>query len=159
MQPPGCLHYGAPSGMSDLLITVGTDLRFVARLELEKAPRTCDAFRRVLPFTNRLVQARWSGESAWIPLGDFQFGVGAENGTTTPRPGEILLHPAGVSETEILFPYGQTVFASKFGKLAGNHFLTIVEGIELLPELGRRVLYEGAQPISFSASAARPAST
>jgi hypothetical protein len=126
------------------------DLRFVARMETERAPTTCAAFRAILPFVNQLVQVRWSGESAWIPLGDRDFGLGEENATSTPQPGEILLYPKGVSETEILFPYGTTVFASKFGKLAGNHFLTIVEGRELLPELGRRVLYEGAQPVTFS---------
>lgn len=137
------------SAATSLTITVG-DLRFTARLELARAPRTCAAFLKTLPFENRLVQARWSGESAWIPLGDFEFGVGEENATSAPKPGEILLYPAAVSETEILFPYGETRFASKFGTLAGNHFLTIVEGASQLPELGRRVLYEGAQAIRFS---------
>jgi len=136
-------------GVTNIDITV-RDLTFVARLELDRAPKSCAAFRALLPFTNQLVQARWSGESAWIPLGDHDFGIGAENGTSTPRPGEILLYPKGMSESEILFPYGKTVFASKFGVLSGNHFLTIVEGLEHLPELGRRVLYEGAQPVTFA---------
>ena len=139
------------SGTSSLTIVVG-DLRFVARLELDRAPHSCAAFLKTLPFENRLIQARWSGESGWIPMGDFQFGVPPENAPSTPRPGEILLYPAGLSETEILFPYGETRFASKFGPLAGNHFLTIVDGTAQLAELGRRVLYEGAQPIRFEAS-------
>jgi hypothetical protein len=133
-----------------LLIVVGGDLRFVARLERERAPATCAAFLALLPYRRQLVQARWSGESAWVPLGDFAFGVGAENQTGRPAPGELLLYPGGVSETEILFPYGQTVFASKFGPLEGNHFLTIVGGRHQLEELGRRVLREGAQEIVFS---------
>jgi hypothetical protein len=33
------------------------------------------------------------------------------------------------------------------GQLAGNHFLTLTSGLELLPELGRLVLWRGAQPI------------
>ena len=37
------------------------------------------------------------------------------------------------------------------GQLAGNHFLTIIEGRELLPEVGRRIVWEGAQPITFHA--------
>jgi hypothetical protein len=131
-------------------ITVGGDLRFLARLEHECAPATCAAFVARLPFRQQLVQARWSGESAWVPLGDFAFGVGAENQTGRPAPGDLLLYPGGVSETEILFPYGQTVFASKFGPLEGNHFLTIVDGLGQLAELGRRVLREGAQEIVFS---------
>ena len=134
----------------NLRITVGGDLHFVARLEDERAPRTCAAFIALLPYRQQLIQARWSGESAWVPLGDFAFGVPAEHPTGRPAPGEILLYPGGISETEILFPYGTTVFASRFGPLEGNHFLTIVEGLGQLPELGRRVLREGAQEILFA---------
>jgi hypothetical protein len=134
--------------VSKIRITVGP-LVFVARLEEAQAPKTCAAFRGLLPFHNKLVQARWSGESAWIPLGDFDIGLEPEHTTSRPEPGQLLFYPHGISETEILFPYGVTVFASKFGQLAGNHFATIIEGQEQLPELGRLVLWEGAQPIVF----------
>ncbi len=126
------------------------ELRFSARLEEETAPQTVAAFRRLLPLESRIIHARWSGEAAWIPFGELDVGVGAENATCYPAPGELLLYPGGVSETEILFPYGPTCFASKMGQLAGNHFATIIEGRERLPELGRAVLYDGAQQIRFS---------
>ena len=134
-----------------LRIDVG-DLRFVARLETTLAPLTCAAFLRILPFEDRLIQTRWSGESAWIPMGQRDVGVGVENAIIEPAPGQILLYPRAISETEILFPYGITRFASKFGPLAGNHFLTLTEGMEQLEEVGNRVLYQGAQPIRFAAS-------
>ena len=80
-------------------------------------------------------------------------GAGVANGRSTvvgaTAPGYILLYPGGVSETEILFPYGACSFASKAGALAGNHFATVVEGLDGLRELGRRALWEGAQPIEF----------
>ena len=139
-----------PRMPAHLLIAVGDDLRFTARMELDRAPKTCAAFAETLPFRAQLIQARWSGEAAWIPLGDFDFRLGEENVCSRPGPGEILLYPAALSETEILFPYGETRFASKFGELAGNHFLTVVDGLEQLAELGRRVLWAGAQPINFS---------
>jgi hypothetical protein len=122
---------------------------FVARLEEDAAPQTVAAFRRLLPLESRVIQARWSGQSAWIPFGELDVGIGPENATSYPAPGEILLYPGGVSETEILFPYGPTCFASKAGQLAGNHFATIFEGAEQLQELGELVLWSGAQPISF----------
>jgi hypothetical protein len=78
--------------------------------------------------------------------------VGYENHTSHPAPGHLLLYPGGISETEILFPYGATLFASRMGQLAGNHFATIVEGGERLSELGRLVLWEGAQDIAFEAA-------
>jgi hypothetical protein len=63
----------------------------------------------------------------------------------------LLFYPGGFSETEILLAYGGCRFASKMGQLAGNHFLTIVQGKEQLATLGRRVLWEGAQDILFEA--------
>ncbi len=130
-------------------ISVG-DLQFAATLERERAPATVAAFLHLLPLSGSLLQARWSGEAAWMPLGTLDVGVGAENVTERPSPGQILLHPNGISETEILIPYGKTIFGSKAGPLRGNHVMTIVEGDDELPELGRRVLWEGAQPIRFT---------
>lgn len=133
-----------------LAVTAG-EFRFAARLEEEVAPRTVAVLRSLLPLESQLVQARWSGESAWVPMGfELDLGLGPENANSYPAAGELLLYPGGVSEVEILFPYGATCFASKMGQLAGNHFATIVEGGEQLAELGRAVLWEGAQPIRFA---------
>ena len=68
-----------------------------------------------------------------------------------PAPGHVLLYSGGISETELLIAYGGVDFSSKMGQLAGNHFITLTSGLENLPELGRRVLWEGAQPIRFDA--------
>ncbi len=122
---------------------------FGAVLEEELAPQTCQAFKAMLPFHSRIIHSRWSGEAAWIPLGDLDVGVGYENATTYPAPGHILLHPAGLSEAEILFPYGASRFHSKVGDLAGNHFLTLTDGLEHVRDLGQLVLWEGAKEIVF----------
>ena len=62
------------------------------------------------------------------------------------------MYPGGVSETEILLAYGAVRFASKVGQLAGNHFLTIVDGLEQLRPLGELTLWQGAQTILFERS-------
>ena len=126
-------------------------MRFEAKLEAERAPKTCAKFAAMLPLNTRLIQARWSGEAAWIPFGDLDLDLGYENHTSYPAPGHLLLYPGGISETEILFPYGATVFASKMGQLAGNHFATIEDGAEHLAALGKLVLWKGAQDITFEA--------
>ena len=134
--------------MSDLRVTAGPFV-FEARFEEAVAPKTCAAFRASLPFHSRIVHVRWSGEGVWVPLGELDFGVGYENATSHPAPGQVILYPGGVSETEILLAYGGLSFASKAGPLAGNHFLTLTSGLENLATLGKKVLWEGAQPIVF----------
>ncbi len=134
--------------MSDLAITAGP-YRFRARFEDDAAPATCARFRALLPYRERIIHVRWSGEACWIPLGATDLGLGYENHTSYPAPGQILLYPGGISETEILLAYGSVCFASKMGQLAGNHFLTVVEGGENLAALGKATLWEGAQAIVF----------
>ena len=134
--------------MRHLAIHVGP-YRFVARLEEAAAPRTCAAFLKLLPFTNQAIHVRWSGEGVLVPLGDLETGLDYENHTSHPSRGDVLWYPGGFSETEMLFAYGSCSFASKMGQLAGNHFLTVVEGQEQLMEMGRHVLWHGAQPIRF----------
>ncbi|CAN5295106.1 DUF3830 family protein [soil metagenome] len=113
------------------------------------APKTVAAFEKLLPYRQKIIHVRWSGEACWIPLGDFELGVGFENATSHPSVGDVLFYPGGFSETELLIAYGSCLFASKLGQLAGNHFMTIVEGREQLRPLGVKVLWEGAQDIVF----------
>ena len=130
--------------MRTLSIEAGP-FRFSARLEEQAAPKTCAAIRALLPFDGRIIHVRWSGEAAWVPMGERRIGIEFENHTSYPAPGQLLVYPGGISEMEILVPYGSTQFSSKVGQLAGNHFATVTEGAEDLAELGRLVLWEGAQ--------------
>ena len=146
-----------------LRLTIGTGDRALvldARLEPERAPRTVETVRALLPFRGKILQGRWSGESAWIPLDDWRaastpggggparpFDLAYENHTSYPAPGELLLYCFGLTVNELLLPYGPTIFESRVGKLAGNHFATVTSGREGLRELGRRVLWEGAQDV------------
>ena len=141
-------RYRTPA-MRMLRITAGP-YTFKARLEEHGAPKTCAAIRKLLPLRSKLVHCRWSGESTWVPMGEQRLAVDLENHTSHPAPGQVLVYPGGISEMEILFPYGATMFSSKVGQLAGNHFATVVEGSEHLAEVGRLTLWEGAQDFSIS---------
>src|ERR1700678_3390190 len=128
--------------MSQLVVHAG-DFTFQAGFEEALAPKTCAAFRKAMPFESQAIHVRWSGEGVWMPLGDLDFGVSYENHTSYPAPGQIILYPGGISETEILLAYGGVHFASKVGQLAGNHFITLTSGLENLPALGKTVLWKG----------------
>lgn len=134
--------------MTTLRISAGPYV-FTAQLEETAAPRTCKAVRTILPLRTKLIHARWSGEAMWVPMGERRVDVGLENHTSHPAPGHLLLYPGGISEMEILVPYGAALFASKVGQLAGNHFATISDGLGDLAELGRLTLWQGAQDLTI----------
>lgn len=133
--------------MTQIRITAA-GLSFLAETHPE-APQTVAAFMALLPYRQKLIHVRWSGEAVWVPLGDFKLGVGFENHTSHPSAGDILFYPGGYSETEIIWAYGPCSFASRMGPLAGNHFLTVVQGREQLQALGQQVLWQGAQDVLF----------
>jgi hypothetical protein len=133
--------------MADIVIDIGGEV-FPAAFE-SAAPRTVERFRALLPYCDRIIHVRWSGEACWIPMGERDLSIGYENATSYPAPGQVIVHPGGMSETEILLAYGPCCFASKAGQLAGNHFLTITAGLDRLARIGRAVLWEGAKPIVF----------
>jgi hypothetical protein len=137
--------------MGSVRVSVG-DLHFSGHWVAE-APRTIEVIRGLLPLDRQLVHCRWSGEGCWVPFGEAFLDLGPENATSHPAPGQLIVYPGGISECEILLAYGSVDFSSKVGQLWGNLFLTLTEGLEQLPEVGRRTLWQGAQPISIQEAA------
>lgn len=153
--------------MCVLRVRVGASLALEARFEIDRAPLTVAAVRRMLPFHGTVLQGRWSGESAWVPLDDWRaasapggsaggssdvtrIDLPYENHTSFPAPGELLLYCFGLSVTEFLLPYGPTIFSSRVGQLVGNHFATITSDRETLREVGRLVLWHGAHEFALT---------
>ena len=91
--------------MTTLQIEVG-DLHFNARWEAA-APQTIEAIRRMLPIRSKLIHCRWSGESTWIPYGDFRPGIEYENHTSHPSPGMLAMYPAGSASARSSSPTGR----------------------------------------------------
>lgn len=129
-----------------LKITIG-GYEFKAVLHKDRAPETCRAITEALPLTGKVIQARWSGECVWLKMDPYGIELPSENQTSYPGVGQLLCYPGGVSEKEMLIPYGSAKFASKVGLLPGNHYATVTEGLENLPAMGEKVLWEGAQEI------------
>ena len=134
--------------MIEKIRIIAAGFHFVAHTHAD-APQTVAAFKKLLPYRQQLIHVRWSGEGVWVPLGDWSPGLTYENHTSHPSVGDILFYPGGYSETEIIWAYGACSFSSKMGQLAGNHFLTVVEGREHLSAMGKKILWQGAQEVLF----------
>lgn len=124
-------------------------VEFNAVLEEEKAPKTCEVFKKMLPLKSQVIHVRWSGQGVWIPYGDERTGLDYENNTSYPQKGQMLMYIGGKSEMEIILAYGMCMFSSCSGQLSGNHFLTIIDNLDKLEEVGTKVLWEGAQDIEI----------
>jgi hypothetical protein len=95
-----------------------------------------------MPIRSKLIHCRWTGESTWIPFGDFRPGLDYEN-HLAPGPGSWRSTPAA-SAVEIFFPYGGCD-GIEGRQLAANNFASVVadEGWDdRLREMGRRCLWE-----------------
>ena len=84
--------------MSLIRITAG-DFSFVARFEETAAPKTVAAFRGMLPYRESLIHVRWSGEACWIPMGDYDLGLGPEAGAD-----HVAHHLAVVDHEDVPHP-------------------------------------------------------
>ena len=67
--------------MSRIKVTAAGHV-FVAETHPD-APQTVAAFLKLLPYTQRLIHVRWSGEGCWVPLG-----VGREIQAGEPHAGQ-----------------------------------------------------------------------
>ena len=136
--------------MPSVRVTIGEE-RFHARLQHDLAPQSCARLLDLLPYRGELIHARWSGEACWSPLGaawPASSVLEPEAATSDPAPGQILLFGGGISEPELLFPYGLCRFACKAGPLAGDPVLKIGDDqLTRLAEIGRSILWRGAKPL------------
>ena len=64
--------------MNAIRITVAS-FDFIASMEEKLAPNTCAEFWKLLPYRQKLIHVRWSGEACWIPLGELKLNFGFEN--------------------------------------------------------------------------------
>jgi hypothetical protein len=136
-----------------IYLTIGNH-RFAGMLRDDIAPKTCSVLRAMLPLKSPVVHARWSGEACWAPLGELDLKLPPENATSFPRPGEVILYPGGISETEILIAYGPVRFGCKAGQLAGNPVITITHDLDQLADVCRDVLHSGKKDLTIECATA-----
>ncbi len=127
---------------------------FVARLLEDEAPKTCAAVKARLPFTYRFHQSIVSGQALVTLPPDFTVEPENQHVANTP-PGTIaflVADPPRLVPDEIYIAYG--IFISRGltidAKQPVNVFARIESNLEALAKVGRRVLMEGAERVTFS---------
>ena len=127
------------------------DFRFAARLEEEAAPATVAAFRRLLPLDEPGdPRAAGAARRAGSRSATSTSASAPRTRRATPRPASCCSTRAASARPRSCSRTARPAFASKAGALAGNHFATVTEGVEHLAELGRKALWEGAQPLRIT---------
>jgi hypothetical protein len=79
------------------------------------APQTVAAFLKLLPYRQKLIHVRWSGEGCWIPLGEFRLGVDFENHTSHPSVGTSCSTQAATARRRSSWPTGAAASPASWG--------------------------------------------
>ena len=142
------------------LVLMQKDVRAIATLLDDEAPRTCRAVWDALPLEGETYHAKWAGRELYTlvpPLGGGR--VGGENATITPIPGDVCYfdvspdtidlpvalrrqHPKGLVDLAVF--YGRNnLLLGPAGFMPGNLFATITEGLEPYAKACAELFREG----------------
>ncbi len=122
---------------------------FIARLEEEKSPKTCEWLMKLMPWTVRMRHVSWSGSACFARLGDLAWEVPYESPIHIPSKGEIIVYPGNIPSLqmggEFFLAWGPAAIHTQNGRLSGNLVLTVIEGGDKLAEYGEVVHLKGEQ--------------
>ena len=142
------LRPGSPA-MSEVVQITSGGFSFAGRLERERAPRTCEAFERLLPYEQRVIHVRWSGESCWIPLGEFDLGVPFEERHELSGAGGAAVVSRRHLGDRAAVPVRQLLLRVEGGPARRQPLPDDHAGDRTAPRARREDALGGAQPIRF----------
>jgi hypothetical protein len=135
------------------------NVRAVATLLEDEAPRTCKAVWDALPIEGETYHAKWAGRELYTLVPPFPVGPSAENETITPIPGDVLYfdvspdtidlpvtlrrqHPKGLVDLAVF--YGRNnLLLGPAGFMPGNLFATITDGLDAYARACNELFREG----------------
>lgn len=141
------------------LLLMKKDVRAVATLLEEEAPRTCRAVWDALPIEGDTYHAKWAGRELYTLVPPLRSRPGEENATITPIPGDVLYfdvppdtidlpvamrraYPKGLVDLAVF--YGRNnLLLGPAGFMPGNLFATITEGFEAYAKACAELFREG----------------
>ena len=112
------------------------------------APRTCEAFASILPFTRTFMHAKRSGEEIWIDNPPY-LDIPQENSSIFTEPGEVVFGPIRPTRNRTANCMG--IYYGQGQGLDGcNIFAKVVkEDLSLLKELGDTIWKQGMMELTF----------
>jgi len=139
------------------------NVRCVARLLDEEAPKTCEVVWRALPQEGDVFHAKYANNELYTLVPSFaEAEPGLENHTLFPIPGDLLyfyLRPGvrlpreareladaglGVVDLAVFYDRNNFLFSPTEGPFPGNVFATIVKNLGAMTRAGNSVWREGA---------------
>jgi hypothetical protein len=140
------------------IIFVNRNVRGVATLLDDAAPRTCAAVWDALPLENVTNHARWAGREVYILVPPLASDPGDENSTVFPIPGDLLFFTVPASSIDVpperrtgkpfvdvaLFYGRNSHLLGPAGYMSGNLFATVTENLAGLAAACESIFREGA---------------
>ncbi len=77
---------------------------------------------KLLPYRQKLIHVRCSGEGVWVPLGDWKLGVDFENHTSHPSVGDIFFILAATVKRRLSSPTVLVVLLAKWANWLATIF-------------------------------------
>ena len=126
---------------------------FDAHFETAAAPKTCAVFKKLLPYDNKIIHVRWSGEGVWIPLGDLDLGLSLrEPHQLSGARASSSSIPAASAKPKSCSPMAACALPARSASSPATISSPSPPISTNSYELGRAVLYEGAKPIRIEAA-------
>jgi hypothetical protein len=140
------------------IIFVNRNVRGVATLLDDAAPRTCEAVWNALPIEGGTQHARWAGREVYVLVPPLATDPGQENATIFPIPGDLLFFTVSASSIDVpperrtgkpfvdiaLFYGRNSHLLGPDGYMPGNLFATVTENLEGLAKACESIFREGA---------------
>ena len=138
------------------------NVRCVARLLDNEAPKTCEAVWQALPQGGSIFHAKYASNEIFTLVPALHDDPGNENRTITPIPGDVMyfyLHPGtrlppeaqslcrpeqGLVDLAVFYDRNNLLLSPSDGFTPGNVFGAIVRGLDEMKSAGHSVWREGA---------------
>ena len=138
-----------------LKIEVSSGEVMLADFLIDKAPKTCDALMKALPYQQKtLTHGRWSGHAVYIYT-DLNLRIAECSRSYGVAPGDILYNPHVVDSpiypNELIFVYGPSAIRNEVGYGIANLCARIrPEYWLMLHELGIDINRHGEREVTLS---------